>query len=84
MHTTRWKHWLLAIWRLPASCAILLVRVYQWTISPLLGPNCRFTPSCSQYAVEALRRDGLIRGSIKSVGRICRCHPFHPGDFDPP
>ena len=67
---------------------ILLVRFYQLTLSRLLvllfGPVCRFEPSCSRYAVECLRMHGALRGSLLSVKRLCRCHPFHPGGFDPP
>jgi uncharacterized protein len=63
--------------------AIFLIRLYQWTVSPLLGPVCRFHPSCSHYAVEALQRFGFVRGAVLSVARLLRCHPFHPGGFDP-
>jgi hypothetical protein len=61
----------------------LLIRLYQWTVSPLLGPACRFHPSCSQYALEALLRFGVLRGSALGVKRLARCHPWHPGGFDP-
>ena len=56
---------------------------YQRFISPLLGPRCRFAPSCSQYAVEALRTQGAVRGLWLSVRRLARCHPFNPGGYDP-
>jgi conserved hypothetical protein YidD len=62
---------------------ILLVRIYQWLISPLIGPCCRFHPSCSHYTIEALSKHGLLRGSYLAVRRIARCHPWHPGGFDP-
>lgn len=62
---------------------ILFVRAYQYCISPFLGSNCRFTPTCSQYAVEALRRYGAIKGSWLTVRRIGRCHPYHKGGYDP-
>jgi putative membrane protein insertion efficiency factor len=62
---------------------VILVRVYQRLVSPLLPPSCRFYPSCSAYAVTALERHGAFRGSILTVKRICRCHPFHPGGVDP-
>jgi uncharacterized protein len=60
-----------------------LIRFYQLFLSPLKGPCCRFYPSCSSYAYEALGRHGLFRGGYLSVVRICRCHPFHPGGIDP-
>ncbi len=62
---------------------IALIRAYQYLISPLLGPHCRFYPSCSQYAVEAIRRHGLLRGGYLSLHRLSRCHPWHPGGLDP-
>ena len=67
-----------------AKALILLIRVYQWTLSPLLGQVCRFEPSCSRYAVECLRHHGALRGSWLSLKRLARCHPFHPGGYDPP
>jgi uncharacterized protein len=63
--------------------AEILIRLYQWTISPLLGPACRFEPSCSQYALEAIHRFGVVRGCWLAVRRIGRCHPWHPGGYDP-
>ena len=63
--------------------AICLIRCYQWTISPFLGPCCRFHPTCSQYALEAIGQYGLLRGGWLGVRRIARCHPWHPGGFDP-
>jgi uncharacterized protein len=59
-----------------------LIRVYQWTLSPLLGANCRFYPSCSQYAHEALKKYGLLKGSYLAVRRLARCHPWHEGGVD--
>ena len=61
----------------------LLIRLYQWTVSPLLGPVCRFHPSCSHYALEAVLRFGVLRGSGLTLARLARCHPWHPGGFDP-
>lgn len=61
-----------------------LIRVYQWTVSPLLGPTCRFEPSCSRYMIESLRKYGPVRGLCKGIGRLLRCHPWHPGGYDPP
>jgi hypothetical protein len=62
---------------------LFLIRCYQWAISPLLGSRCRFDPSCSAYAVAALRRYGLGAGLWLAVRRIGRCHPWHPGGYDP-
>jgi putative membrane protein insertion efficiency factor len=72
------------VWRIPARGLIGLVRVYQYTLSPLLGPCCRFVPSCSEYFIQAVRKHGAVRGTLRGVWRICRCHPFHPGGYDPP
>ena len=62
---------------------ISLIRFYQLCISPLLGNNCRYYPTCSQYAIEAIEKKGIIRGSWMAVKRICRCHPWHAGGYDP-
>ena len=62
---------------------ILGVRGYQVAIGPLLPPACRYYPSCSVYAIEALERHGAVKGSWLAIRRILRCHPFHPGGFDP-
>ena len=67
-----------------ARILVALVRVYQLTLSPLLGKVCRFEPSCSRYAVACLEAHGALRGSLLSVRRLCKCHPFHPGGHDPP
>ena len=67
-----------------AQALIFLIRIYQLTLSKLLGPVCRFEPSCSRYAAECLRLHGAARGSWLSVRRLSRCHPFHPGGYDPP
>ena len=61
----------------------ILIRAYQLVLSPMLGPRCRFYPSCSHYAMEAIESHGALRGTWLSARRICRCHPFHPGGFDP-
>ena len=60
-----------------------LIRAYQWLLSPLLGPRCRFYPSCSQYALEALRAHGALQGSFLALRRLLRCHPWHAGGYDP-
>jgi putative membrane protein insertion efficiency factor len=61
----------------------LMLRGYQLLISPLLGNHCRFYPSCSQYAIEAVDRHGILRGGGLALRRLSRCHPWHPGGFDP-
>lgn len=66
-----------------ALLLILVLRVYQWLLRPLLPPTCRFEPSCSEYAVTALARHGALRGSYLAANRLCRCHPLHPGGYDP-
>lgn len=60
-----------------------LIRVYQLGISPLLGPSCRYQPSCSAYAVEAVLKYGALRGGVLALRRVTRCHPFHTGGYDP-
>lgn len=60
------------------------VRAYQILISPWLGRRCRFTPSCSHYFIGAVQKHGPVRGALRGLWRICRCHPFHPGGDDPP
>ena len=67
-----------------ARTAVLGIRVYQTVLSPLLPPACRFAPTCSEYARQAFAAHGFVRGMALSVGRLLRCHPFHPGGYDPP
>ncbi len=67
-----------------AKLFIALVRLYQLAVSPWLGRVCRFEPSCSRYAVACLESHGALRGSLLSVKRLCKCHPFHPGGVDLP
>lgn len=71
-----------------AKLLIALIRVYQATLSKLLfaafGPVCRFEPSCSRYAAACIAGQGALRGSLLSAKRLCKCHPFHPGGYDPP
>ncbi|MBK8336692.1 MAG: membrane protein insertion efficiency factor YidD [Sterolibacteriaceae bacterium] len=60
-----------------------LLQVYKYLVSPLLGQNCRFYPSCADYAREAVERHGVVRGFWLAARRVGRCHPWHPGGFDP-
>ncbi len=60
-----------------------LIRGYRYLISPLLGPNCRFYPTCSAYALEALEKHGATKGGYLTLCRLAKCHPFHPGGCDP-
>jgi len=62
---------------------VFILRAYQLVLSPMLGQNCRFYPSCSHYAIEALRSHGAARGSYLSLRRVCRCHPWNEGGLDP-
>lgn len=62
---------------------LAFVRFYQVAISPMLPPRCRYTPTCSQYAVEALQKHGATKGSLLALRRICRCHPFGGSGYDP-
>jgi uncharacterized protein len=63
---------------------VTLIRLYQQAISPYLGSACRFEPSCSRYALACVDGHGAWRGGLLSIVRLCKCHPFHPGGFDPP
>jgi putative membrane protein insertion efficiency factor len=72
-----------AIVDLPQRALALLIRGYQRLLSPLLPPSCRFYPSCSQYALEAIHRHGAVKGSWLAIRRLARCHPFNAGGFDP-
>lgn len=65
------------------SLLLLLLRAYQLGISPFLGQNCRFYPTCSTYAVEAINEHGAVKGSFLAAKRLCKCHPWHPGGLDP-
>jgi putative membrane protein insertion efficiency factor len=67
-----------------ARAVVLAVRAYQRLVSPLLPPSCRFAPTCSEYAAQALEQHGVVRGVGLAVRRLARCHPFHPGGYDPP
>jgi uncharacterized protein len=62
---------------------LALIRCYQYLLRPMLGANCRFAPSCSDYALEAIGKHGAVKGTLLSVRRILRCHPYHSGGYDP-
>ena len=62
---------------------ILFIQLYRYSLSPLLGRRCRFEPSCSVYTIEAIQEHGALQGVWLGARRICRCHPFHPGGYDP-
>ncbi len=68
---------------IPGKTVVALLRGYKYVVSPLLPPACRFTPTCSVYAVEAVEKHGVLRGSLLALWRILRCHPFSKGGFDP-
>jgi len=68
---------------LPAWILVLVIRFYQKAISPWLGPCCRFNPSCSNYCIDALKQHGMVRGLWLGIKRILKCHPLHPGGYDP-
>ena len=68
----------------PGRLFIFAVRAYQCWVSPLVGPSCRFSPTCSEYAVLAVKKYGAARGAVKAAGRVCRCHPLSAGGVDLP
>ncbi len=72
-----------SVWNLPRLLGWYLIRLYQVVIGPALPPSCRFYPSCSTYALQALAKHGFLRGSWLAARRLMRCHPFHPGGVDP-
>jgi putative membrane protein insertion efficiency factor len=72
------------LWQLPARALILLVRLYQLTLSPIFGRQCRFQPTCSHYMIGALQKYGAVRGTLKGLYRILRCNPLCRGGYDPP
>ena len=65
------------------SLLLAMIRFYQFAISPMFGQRCRFFPTCSEYAVEAIRKHGAARGLRLTIARLSRCHPWNPGGFDP-
>jgi hypothetical protein len=72
------------LYHVPTATCVALIRGYQWLISPWLGQVCRFEPSCSNYMLAAIHKYGVARGVWRGALRIARCHPFHPGGYDPP
>jgi len=70
--------------RVLSRIALLIIRIYWVTLSPIIGRVCRFEPSCSRYTYACIERFGPFRGSWLGLTRICRCHPFNPGGYDPP
>jgi len=69
--------------RIVKHIALELLKGYKWAISPMFPPACRYTPTCSEYAMEAVERYGVLRGALKAAGRILRCHPLAKGGYDP-
>lgn len=67
----------------PIGVVRIIIGWYQYWVSPWVGPCCRFEPTCSHFADQAIQRHGLCKGILLAVGRVLRCHPFHPGGFDP-
>ena len=76
--------WTAILDRVVVALLAALVRTYQRFVSPFLGPTCRFQPTCSVYFLESLKSHGAFRGSIRGLRRICRCHPWSRGGWDPP
>jgi len=77
------REWLLLPAEIVRQGMISLIRLYQHTLSPLIGRQCRFAPTCSQYFIDALRSRGILRGTVMGLWRILRCHPFSQGGYDP-
>jgi uncharacterized protein len=69
--------------RMASKAVLLLLRAYKWAISPMLAPSCRYVPTCSEFAMEAVERYGALRGGWMAMVRILRCHPFVKGGYDP-
>ena len=69
--------------KLPANILIMLIKVYQWTLSPLIGRNCRYTPTCSNYGIEAIRKYGAIKGGWLTIKRVASCNPWGGSGYDP-
>jgi len=71
------------MWQIPRNIAVRLLSGYKWAVSPLLPPACRYVPTCSEYAMEAVDRFGIFRGGLMVLWRLLRCHPFVKGGYDP-
>jgi uncharacterized protein len=69
--------------KIPELLMLLLLRGYKWAISPMFSPACRYVPTCSEYAIEAVERYGAVRGAFMGLRRLMRCHPFAQGGYDP-
>ena len=69
--------------QIAGKAVLLLLRAYKWAISPMLAPSCRYVPSCSEFAMEAVERYGALRGGWMAMTRVLRCHPFVKGGYDP-
>lgn len=69
--------------RIATEVLLMFLRAYKWALSPMLAPACRYVPTCSEYAIEAVERHGVLRGSAMAVWRLLRCHPFASAGFDP-
>lgn len=69
--------------KLPANLLILLIRIYQFTLSPFIGRNCRYTPTCSNYGIEAIRKYGALKGGWLTIKRVASCHPWGGSGYDP-
>jgi putative membrane protein insertion efficiency factor len=65
------------------SLILAVIHAYRFAIRPILAPACRFHPSCSEYALQSVEQLGALRGSLRALGRVFRCHPWHPGGYDP-
>jgi uncharacterized protein len=74
---------MLRVNRISQNVVLALLRAYRWAVSPMLPPACRYVPTCSEYAMEAVERYGALRGSAMAVWRVLRCHPFTRGGVDP-
>lgn len=68
---------------IPKLVALRILRAYKWAVSPMFPPSCRYVPTCSEYAMEAVERFGALRGGLMSLARLSRCHPFARGGYDP-